>query len=61
MDREFLECANDTELRLETEGFFLTAQAMRQVISTYILDHTESKTNDLRSRKQENKTGLTQH
>lgn len=60
VDRKFLEIANYAELRLEAEGLVLTAQVMRQVVSTYILDHTHNKTNMLGSQKQENESGLTQ-
>ncbi len=59
MDRRFLECATDTELRLEAEGLFLTAQAIRQVINAYVLDHTKYKTNLFDAKKLEAETDLT--
>ncbi len=41
MDESFLHRATDIELRLEAEGMFLTAEAIRQVVNTYVLEHSE--------------------
>ncbi|WP_170431217.1 hypothetical protein [Ruegeria arenilitoris] len=41
MDENFLQRATDIELRLEAEGMFLTAEAIRQVVNTYVLEHSE--------------------
>lgn len=40
MDESFLHRATDIELRLEAEGMFLTAEAIRQVVNTYVLEHS---------------------
>ncbi|WP_298855731.1 hypothetical protein [uncultured Ruegeria sp.] len=41
MDTEFLERATEIELRLEAEGLFLTAEAIRQVVNAYVVDHSK--------------------
>lgn len=40
MDEIFLQRATDIELRLEAEGMFLTAQAIRQVVKIYVVEHS---------------------
>ncbi|WP_152563361.1 hypothetical protein [Ruegeria halocynthiae] len=41
MDENFLQRATDIELRLEAEGMFLTAEAIRQVVNTYVVEHSK--------------------
>ncbi|EEE35964.1 hypothetical protein RKLH11_3565 [Rhodobacteraceae bacterium KLH11] len=43
MDMNFVQRANEIEQRLEAEGMYLTAEAMRKVVEAYI----RSETNEL--------------
>jgi len=40
MDESFLQRATDIELRLEAEGMFLTALAIRKVVNDYVVEHS---------------------
>lgn len=59
MDREFLERATEIELRLEAEGLFLTAEAIRHVVNAYVVEHTKYDDNICDQNARQTKSQLT--
>ncbi len=61
MDENFLQRVTDIELRLEAEGMFLTAQAIRQVVNTYVVDQSRGIEKVRHRKAPEVWTNLTEH